>query len=1301
MKKRILWSIIAVLIAAAVGVGVFFAFFYDWDAIGNLPVTLETPQVTLGEDLSLSWTAVEGAESYLVNVNGSDLFTTSALTCPPMETPGEYTLCVLALGGGGRSERSQTVSYTVYKVELPENELYTIAGAHSVGQNRDYSFSVALAEGCTECTPVVKANGKELSAVDGIYSVLNVTEDLTVTIEGVALNRYAVQLPSGTGYSIDGQDFTLYGKDYSFRLNLDKSYDRSDVTVKANGQVLKAEDGVYTVENTTSDVEITVSGVTVNRYNILLTTGRGYTITPSGTQTVAHGGSISFTVTPDDVSYGITVKLDGKAMTATDGKYTVSDVTDDHTVTVAVTGLPELTVVDRLLETDNWKTIPQGVTSNSISLSPNSSLKGSYFQQLWDEGYTHLVFTVNAKPAADNNTNYTHGGDWIRYWQGFAPNTDVDVRIDLNEFHDGNTWYDLNFNSGNMTVSDPRAYQSHETLLWQKQNDGGSPLTNIYFALEDGYYVLETRQNGAKVVSPTEWLQKYCVEDEVQQRTWVAYFDYLEQGNNTRAMVWGWGNQVNILHENVNGGWIQMNNMQVDGYTEGEVFSLHLDSAGTARFKIMDVISNRNGWNEGFHYTQLSDSTFQFSTNIDMHVFRLASTNEWLDAGYEGIRLTLSGNLNGNILVYGDGDWANSEINAVTEAELPAGGTYTVEVPFSKLNGKNLQLVALILSGSITDMQVTIEPVGEAKPLVIHRVTLPTGKGFTANGEATVRAEKNYSFTVTLEEGYDPAKLVVKANEQILVAENGVYTVQKVSEDIVITVSGVELYAYQVTAPVGNDFTFQGAAAAKYGEDYVFTVTPNKTGDNVIVTVNGETIAATNGKYTVRNVKEDLVITARCLDSSLRMVTVPTGSRYQVTPSGEQLVEAGGSFSFTVTANNPDDTITVKANGKLLTASQGVYTISNIQENTVVTITAHNLVEEILNADSWSAGGTAGQAALTVPANSSLKGEYLKLLWDEGYTHLVFTVHAGEAADKNTNFIHSGQWNRYWQTFTPNTNVELRIDLNEFRDGTTWYGINFNSGEMTVSNPRAYRSEETLAWVKSSSNIYFAVENGYYVLETRGNDFNVTSPTEWLAKYCIGNDVSQQTWFAYTDYITQGANTRAVVWGWNTDLVSAQTLNTWSAMNNVQIDGYTDGEAFVLQLDKAGVARFKLSDIVSNRNEWNGYTFTYIDDMTYSFTAPVDGQKFYLATTQELIAAGATKLKVTFTGDPGDGVLYFGNDIWGDGKYILGVSKNELTAENNYTSTVEIDLSQMGGNPFTVQVSGSISQMQIHMEPVD
>ena len=332
--------------------------------------------------------------------------------------------------------------------------------------------------------------------------------------------------------------------------------------------------------------------------------------------------------------------------------------------------------------------------------------------------------------------------------------------------------------------------------------------------------MLETRANDDYVTSPTQWLKKYVVADDASQRSWLMYTDYLKQGSNTRSMLWGWGSAVNTINGNVNGGWSWNNNVQTDGYTDGEVFSLHLDHSGTARFKLLDWVSNRNGWNEGVTFAYIDEQTFQFSTDLNGHVFRLASTNELVEMGYKALEVTLTGNLGENILWYGNGDW-NGGMHDISANKL-SNGSYTFRVELSELEGELFQLHASVASGAITDMQVTVRPAELGTPVKVHQVTLPAGEGFTATGRQNVRHGESYSFAVDLMVGYDSDKVVVKANGKELTQKDGLYTIDAVTEDVTVTVEQVQLIRYPVTLPANRAFQVVGNSYAEYGRDYTF-----------------------------------------------------------------------------------------------------------------------------------------------------------------------------------------------------------------------------------------------------------------------------------------------------------------------------------------------------------------------------------------------------------------------------------------------------------------------------------------------
>ena len=147
---------------------------------------------------------------------------------------------------------------------------------------------------------------------------------------------YTVTLPTGEGYSVTGATSVTEGEDYEFTVTVSAGYDGAAMTVKVNGTAVTATEGKYVVENVAENLTVTVEGLTaiVNTYAVTIPTGEGYTI--SGSTTAAEGYDYEFTVS---ISAGykapnLVVKVNGTAVTATEGKYVVKNVTADITITV-------------------------------------------------------------------------------------------------------------------------------------------------------------------------------------------------------------------------------------------------------------------------------------------------------------------------------------------------------------------------------------------------------------------------------------------------------------------------------------------------------------------------------------------------------------------------------------------------------------------------------------------------------------------------------------------------------------------------------------------------------------------------------------------------------------------------------------------------------------------------------------------------------------------------------------------------------------------------------------------------------
>jgi len=94
------------------------------------------------------------------------------------------------------------------------------------------------------------------------------------------------------------------------------------------------------------------------------------------------------------------------------------------------------------------------------------------------------------------------------------------------------------------------------------------------------------------------------------------------------------------------------------------------------------------------------------------------------------------------------------------------------------------------------DYILTLEKVEETPEPTTYTVTLPSGTGYTVTaGEGStspVTEGGSYSFTVTIADGYEAGEtFAVKANDVVLTAVEGVYTIENITADRTVTVEGV------------------------------------------------------------------------------------------------------------------------------------------------------------------------------------------------------------------------------------------------------------------------------------------------------------------------------------------------------------------------------------------------------------------------------------------------------------------------------------------------------------------------------
>jgi len=131
--------------------------------------------------------------------------------------------------------------------------------------------------------------------------------------------------PSGDINVDDGDDMT-------FTFIPDEGFKTNSLNIDGNPQSPKSNQ--YTFTNVTENHIIHVEFKPITKHIITTSAGENGLISPSGDVEVDDGGTVTFTIIPDEGYTGL-VSIDGKAPTQPkNNTYTFKNVTKDHTITV-------------------------------------------------------------------------------------------------------------------------------------------------------------------------------------------------------------------------------------------------------------------------------------------------------------------------------------------------------------------------------------------------------------------------------------------------------------------------------------------------------------------------------------------------------------------------------------------------------------------------------------------------------------------------------------------------------------------------------------------------------------------------------------------------------------------------------------------------------------------------------------------------------------------------------------------------------------------------------------------------------
>lgn len=311
--------------------------------------------------------------------------------------------------------------------------------------------------------------------------------------------------------------------------------------------------------------------------------------------------------------------------------------------------------------------------------------------------------------------------------------------------------------------------------------------------------------------------------------------------------------------------------------------------------------------------------------------------------------------------------------SATATSYTPAGGIYTI----SDTNSENVS-VGIIQSHNISISNVTLNTYSVSLPQVTTGFNIAYDSALDLSN---VPYGTNFTFEIELLEGYKQgSNFYVRASiggsaETELVASSGVYSVNNIQSNIIISVGGVEMKTFSVTMPTDDGYSLSFIEGnVSYGNSFTFSININtvdgyyeaETGVKVYYQTFNENdnkwnddlteLVASRGIYTLSNITTNISVTISGIIKGEYQISLPTDTTgYSiVTEDGDSFTDEGlivdynGAFRFKIIPDRTNGYVlgeNFKVSYKIansdtdptfITATNDVFTISPVINNLVI-----------------------------------------------------------------------------------------------------------------------------------------------------------------------------------------------------------------------------------------------------------------------------------------------------------------------------------------------------------------------------
>ena len=878
-----------------------------------------TGSVSVTTQAGCTWTASSGAAWLTITSgssgtgNGTIRYSVSANTTPDTRTA------------------SSTFAKKVFTVTQSGATTYTIGASAGTGGTISPSGSVSVAHGGSQTFTITPDTGYTIAGVtvDGAsvgavssYTFSNVTANHTISV-AFTPNTYIITATAGTGGTItpSGSISVNHGANRTFSISANTGYTITDVLV--DGLSVGAVN-TYTFSNVTANHTISAT-FTPNTYTITASAGTGGTITPTGSVNVAHGGSQTFTITPNTGYRIADVLIDGSSAGAVTS-YTFTNVSSNHTIAVSFAA--------------NTYTITASAGTGG-TISPSGSISVNHgasrtFSISANTGYTITGVTVDGV-SVGAVSSYT--------FSNVTANHTINATFSLKT-------YTISASAGTGGTISPT---------------GAIPVsagTNQTFTISanTGYRIADVLIDGSSAGAVTS----YTFTNVSSNHTIAVSFATNTYTITATAGTGGTINptgSVNVAHGGSQTFTITPDTgytiagVTVDGASVGAVSSYKFDnvtgnhtisatfnaatytitaSAGTGgTITPSGSISVNHGASRTF---SISANTGYTITDVLVDGLSVGAVNTYTFSNVTANH-TISATFTPNTYTITASAGTGGTITPTGSVNVAHGGSQT----FTITPNTGYRIADVLIDGSSAGAvtSYTFTNVSSNHTIAVsfatntYTITATAGTGgtITPSGSISVNHGANRTFSISANTGYTITDVLV---DGLSVGAVNTYTFSNVTANHTINATfSLKTYTISASAGTGGTISPSGNILVNHGGNQTFTITPGAGYRIATVTVDGVPVGAT-GSHTFKNVTANHSISATFSVNTFT-INASAGFGGTISPAGTVTVEQGANQTFTFTANSGYAVSNVVVNGSSL-GSLGSYTFTNVSSNHTISV---------------------------------------------------------------------------------------------------------------------------------------------------------------------------------------------------------------------------------------------------------------------------------------------------------------------------------------------------------------------------